>query len=118
VLGYGAQSLTLTASDAASGSISSYTWSPAAGLSTTSGAVTQFTPTAAGSYTFAVQASNQNACSAAGSVTIPVVDARCGGGNKVKVCKKAGQSSHEICVSPNAVPAHLKKDATLGSCSS
>ena len=118
VLGYGAQSLTLTASDAASGSISSYTWSPAAGLSTTSGAVTQFTPTAAGSYTFAVQASNQNACSAAGSVTIPVIDARCGGGNKVKVCKKAGQSSHEICVSPNAVPAHLKKDATLGSCSS
>lgn len=117
VLGYGAQSLTLTASDAASGSISSYTWSPAAGLSTTSGAVTQFTPAAAGSYTFAVQASNQNACSAAGSVTIPVIDARCGGGNKVKVCKKAGQSSHEICVSPNAVPAHLKKDATLGSCS-
>jgi len=117
VLGYGAQSLTLTASDAASGSISSYTWSPAAGLSTTSGAVTQFTPTAAGSYTFAVQASNQNACSAAGSVTIPVIDARCGDGNKVKVCKKAGHSSHEICVSPNAVPAHLKKDATLGSCS-
>ncbi|MGB9988976.1 family 10 glycosylhydrolase [Massilia sp. SM-13] len=116
VLGYGAQSLTLTASDAASGSISSYTWSPAAGLSNTSGAVTQFTPAAAGSYTIAVQASNQNACSAAGSVTIPVIDARCGGGNKVKVCKKAGQSSHEICVSPSAVPAHLKKDATLGSC--
>ncbi|UGQ44845.1 family 10 glycosylhydrolase [Massilia endophytica] len=116
VLGYGAQSLTLTASDGASGSVSAYAWSPAEGLSTATGAVTQFTPAAAGTYSFTVQATNQNACSAAGSVTIPVIDARCGG-DKVKVCKKSGGTSHEICVAPSAVPAHLKKDGgVLGSC--
>jgi uncharacterized lipoprotein YddW (UPF0748 family) len=116
VLGYGAQSLTLTASDGASGSASAYAWSPAEGLSNAAGAVTQFAPSAAGTFSFTVQATNQNACSAASSVTIPVIDARCGG-DKVKVCKKSGGSSHEICVSPNAVPAHLKKDGgVLGSC--
>ena len=118
VLGYGAQSLTLSATDGAPGSLSSFAWSPAQGLSSATGAVTQFTPTATGSFTFAVQAQNQNGCSATSAVTIPVIDARCDG-DKVSVCKMTGSAKHpsnQLCVSANAVAAHLRKGASLGSC--
>ena len=118
VLGYGAQSLTLSASDGAPGSLSNFAWSPIEGLSSATGAVTQFTPTATGSFTFAVQALNQNGCSATTPVTISVIDARCDG-DKVSVCKKTGSAKHpsnQLCVAPNAVPAHLRGGASLGSC--
>lgn len=118
VLGYGAQSLVLTAADGASGSQSSFAWSPAEGLSSAAGAVTQFVPTAAGTFTFSAQALNQNGCSAASAVTIEVVDARCGEG-KVAVCKPRGSEEHpasQLCVSKAAVPAFLRKGALLGSC--
>ena len=119
-LGYGAQSATLTASDAAAGSQSAYLWSPAAGLSGTSGAVTQFTPSVAGVYTFSVQAHNQNGCMATATVTVPVVEARCGDdGDKVSICKPTGSQSNpgtQVCVARNAVQALLKQGATLGAC--
>jgi hypothetical protein len=77
-LGYGAQGVTLAATDGGAQGGDSYAWSPAGGLSATSGAVTSFAPAAAGNYTFTVQAVSENACMAAASVTIPVIDARCG----------------------------------------
>ncbi len=115
-LGYGPQSVQLTASDAAGAS--SFTWSPAGGLSSTSGAVTSFAPTGAGVFSFTAQAASPEGCFAAATVTVPVIDARCGEG-KVLVCHKTGSSSNpsnQICVSPNAVKAHVKKGSVLGAC--
>jgi uncharacterized lipoprotein YddW (UPF0748 family) len=119
-LGYGPQSVQLGASDTAGSS--SFTWSPAAGLSTSSGPVTTFTATSAGSFSFVAQAASPEACFAQASGTVKVIDARCGNGNKVLVCHKtgsagsAGNPATQICVSPNAVPAHVRKGGTVGVC--
>ncbi|MBQ5949511.1 family 10 glycosylhydrolase [Massilia sp. ST3] len=116
-LGYGPQSVVLSASDKA-GAEASYAWSPAEGLSTASGAVTTFTPAAAGSFSFVVQAASPQGCYAQAGVTVAVIDARCGEG-KVAVCHKTGSStnpSNQVCIAPNAVEAHLKKGASLGAC--
>ncbi|CAN7474645.1 family 10 glycosylhydrolase [Massilia sp. LjRoot122] len=111
-LGYGPQSVTLSASDAAG--VSTFSWSP----SSASGAVTSFAPTAAGSFSFTVQAASPESCFAQATATVNVIDARCGEG-KVMVCNKTGSQSHpgaQVCVSPNAVPALLKKGSVLGAC--
>ncbi|GAB3578806.1 hypothetical protein GCM10027345_18070 [Hymenobacter daeguensis] len=110
VLGYGAQSATLTASGGVS-----YAWSPAAGLSNASIADPVFTPTAAGTYTYSVLVTNEYGCAATASVTLTVIEARCGNKNdKVTVC----HNGHEICISPNAVDAHLTGHPgdVLGAC--
>ena len=117
-LGYGPQSATLNATDGAAASISNFAWTPGDGLSATNGASVQFVPTAAGTFAFTVKAVNQNGCTAETTVSVPVVDARCHK-DKVMVCKSNGSSnaSVQVCVSPNAVPAHLQSGARLGSCS-
>ncbi|MFC5459120.1 family 10 glycosylhydrolase [Massilia niabensis] len=117
VLGYGAQSLTLGAADAAAGT--TFAWSPAAGLSA-SGATANFAPSGAGTFTFTAQAISENGCPAVASVTVPVIDARCGDG-KVAVCQKPKNDKDQdsggtVCVAPDAVPAFLRKGETLGSC--
>jgi hypothetical protein len=60
-----------------------------------------------------VTATNQYGCTATATVTLHVVDARCDR-DKVVVC----HNGHEICISPNAVPAHLTGHAgdQLGAC--
>lgn len=120
-LGYGAQSLTLTAADVtADNANTTYTWTPAAGLSTTTGAVTEFAPQAAGTYTFMVEATNAYGCTSTATVTVEVLDVRCGENNeKVLVCHKTGSAtnpSNGICVAPEAVAVHLSKGGTLGRC--
>jgi hypothetical protein len=122
-LGYGAQRLVLTASNSTSASnATTYMWSPAAGLSSTTAANPIFTPSAAGSYTFNVIATNEFGCSASTSVTITVIDVRCGNKNdKVLVCHKTGSTKNpwvQICISPNAVDTHLRNGSTLGTCGS
>ncbi len=115
-LGYGPQSVQLSASDAAGSS--TFTWSPAGGLSTASGPVTTFAPTGVGSFSFTAQAASPESCFAQASTTVKVIDARCGN-DKVLVCHKTGSNSNpsnQVCVSPNAVPAHLKKGSVLGAC--
>ncbi|WP_161783230.1 family 10 glycosylhydrolase [Massilia sp. BSC265] len=115
-LGYGPQSVQLAASDAAGSS--TFTWSPAGGLSSTSGAVTSFAPTGAGSFSFTVQASSPESCFAQATATVNVIDARCGE-DKVMVCNRTGSEGNpgaQVCVSPNAVPALLKKGSALGVC--
>ncbi|MFL6673777.1 MAG: family 10 glycosylhydrolase [Massilia sp.] len=117
-LGYGAQSVTLAASDLVAGSGTSFTWSPADGLSAASGATTTFAPTGAGTFAFTAQAVNENGCVGAAKVTLQVIDARCEN-DKVLVCNKTGShdnSSTRLCISPNAVAAHLRKGDTLGAC--
>jgi PKD repeat protein len=116
-LGYGAQSLILTASNNISdGETMSYSWSPADGLSSTTTNSTQFTPVAAGTYTFTVIATNEFGCSNSESVTLNVIDVRCGN-NKVLVTKKEDKnphSSNQLCISENAVNAHLQNGGALG----
>ncbi|MFB9863972.1 family 10 glycosylhydrolase [Rufibacter immobilis] len=117
-LGYGAQTLTLTASNSTSATgQTTYQWSPVLGLSSTTTAVTEFTPTAAGTYTFTVVATNEFGCSESITVTVEVIDVRCGNKNdKVLVCQKIGNGYHALCIAPSAVPAHLRRGSTLGNC--
>jgi hypothetical protein len=76
-LGVGAQSLTLTASDAGAGEgASRFSWTPAPGLSGIDGATAQFVPTAAGTYSYRVRATNSYGCSAETTVTLVAVDKR------------------------------------------
>jgi hypothetical protein len=108
-LGYGPKSMTLTASGG-----TTYSWSPAMGLSSTNTAETVFTPTEAGVYTFTVTAMN-GACTATASVTITVMDIRCGSKlTKVMICHKGKM----ICIEDDAAKAHLKNhpEDTLGTC--
>jgi uncharacterized lipoprotein YddW (UPF0748 family) len=118
-LGYGPQSVTLTAADGAAGGAStSFSWSPAAGLSTSDGSATTFAPTAAGSFAFTAQGISENGCVGAATVTIPVIDARCEN-DKVLVCQKTGSGKNpatQLCIAPNAVAAHLNKGDSLGAC--
>ena len=114
-LGYGPQTATLKASAA---DAVRYSWSPAAGLSSASVADPVFAPTAAGRYVYTVTATNAAGCAASASITLSVVEARCGNKNdKVLVC----HNGHEICISVNALPAHIGPKSNhqdvLGSCS-
>jgi hypothetical protein len=115
-LGYGAQQLSLTAN--ANYSNLSYSWTGNY-LSSGNGSSVTFTPIAAGTQTISLTATDANGCIGTASVTLNVVDVRCGNNNdKVIICQPAGKSgkSQTICISPNAVPAHLSKGATLGTC--
>ncbi|KAA9338761.1 metalloprotease [Hymenobacter busanensis] len=109
-LGYGAQSVTLQASGV---NITTYSWSPAAGLSNPNIANPVFTPTAAGTYTFTVTATDVNSCVETAQVTINVLDVRCGNGNrKVLVCHKG----NDLCVDATGAASHLAHGDRLGSC--
>jgi len=115
-LGYGAQSTTLNVSST-SGSSWTYSWSGnTALLSNTNTKNPVFTPVMGGSYTFTVTTTNEFGCSSTCDITIDVVDARCGKSNnpKVIVC----HNGHEICISANAVPAHLSNHSgdIIGPC--
>jgi rhamnogalacturonan endolyase len=107
-LGYGPQSLTLTATDGVS-----YQWSPVAGLSSATAANPTFTATAPGTYAYTVTATSATGCTATASVTLTVVDARCGNKNdKVLVC----HHGNLLCIAPSAVPAHLQHGDQLAGC--
>ncbi len=112
-LGYGAQSLTLTATNPGADGPSTFRWNSAPGLSAAAGAQATFTPTAAGRYLLEVTATNRFGCAATTSVTITVVDVRSGPhGDKVTLCHQG----HALSVARNAVPAHLAHGCTLGAC--
>ncbi|MGI9547261.1 MAG: choice-of-anchor D domain-containing protein [Flavobacteriaceae bacterium] len=61
---------------------------------------------------YEVVITDANGCEAMDQVTVNVVDVRCGNG-KVLVCHK---DKNTLCISANAVPAHLAHGDTLGSC--
>ncbi|UPL47996.1 endo-1,4-beta-xylanase [Hymenobacter sublimis] len=111
-LGYGPQSVTLTASGG-----SSYRWSGPEGLSSTTAAEPVFTASQPGVYRYEVTVTNAFGCSATKEVTLTVLDVRCSNNpnsGKVLVCK----NGKVICVSVQAVPAHVNTENTnaLGSC--
>jgi PKD repeat protein len=107
-LGYGAQSLTLSATGG-----TSYTWAPSNGLSSTSDSATVFTPTSAGTYTFSLTALNQYGCSASTLGTITVIDVRSGkNGDKVTICHQG----RPISVDKEGVADHLAHGDVLGTC--
>ena len=109
-LGYGPQSLTLTAAGGVS-----YSWAGPAGLSNTKIANPVFTATTPGTFVYTVTATNQLGCSATKSVTIKVVEVRDGKKNpKIMVC----HNGKGIYVSINEVESHLLgHKEQLGNCS-
>lgn len=77
-------------------------------------------PTATTTYT--VTFTDAQGCTGSGTVTVNVIDVTCGNNPnnpKVSVCKVPPGNpgnAHNICVSPNAVAAHLATGSYLGAC--
>ncbi|MBK0403437.1 T9SS type A sorting domain-containing protein [Adhaeribacter sp. BT258] len=70
-------------------------------------------PTTTTTYTLTI--TNAAGCTATDQVTVKAIDASCGNRNeKVTIC----HNGHEICVSVNAVQAHLAHGDVLGNCQS
>jgi len=108
-----ASRITLTAEVAPGNGPYSYLWSNGA----TTRSIT-VSPAVQTSYNVAV--SNLSGCSGVASIVVNVKDVRCGNKlDKVEVCQvPQGNSSndHSICISANAVAAHLRNGGYLGSC--
>lgn len=69
--------------------------------------------------TYTLQVRDTNGCTDTDEVTVEVQDIRCGKKNeKVYVCQNTKNNPHTICVSVNAVKAHLNKGDYLGMCAS
>jgi hypothetical protein len=112
-LGYGAQQVILEARDNSTTSQSSFSWSPATGLSNASISKPVFTPTQEGFYTFVVTLRNEYGCEATDSININVIDAQCGrGSDKVVIC----HNNKELCVPAYAVRYHLAHGDRIGKC--
>ena len=109
-LGYGTQSLTLTAT---SSEPSTFSWSPTTGLNNPAIANPVFSPTAGGQTTFTVTATSLAGCAATGDITIKVIDVRCGNKNQnVQICYYGVTQ----CVSEKIADRYLKLGATIGAC--
>ena len=119
-VGYGAQSVTLTASG--TGAVS-YLWS--------TGATTQsisVIPIAIGTGTYSVTAYDANGCAsqqtAQSQITINVIDARCGNDKrKITICHVTDgnvNNRQTICIATTAVTAHLALHSgdCIGACAS
>lgn len=119
-LGYGPQSVTATSNQAGT----TFVWYRNGTPDVQVGTGATFTPTQAGSY-YVVATNGACTASTEGAATeITVIDIRCGN-NKVYVCHKQngthgngtiGDNAHTLCVSVNAVPAHLAHGDCLGQC--
>lgn len=108
-LGYGPQSVTLTASGG-----TSYSWSPATGLSCTDCANPTASPTTTTTYT--VTATNQSNCTGQASFTVNVVDIVCGNNpTKVLICHQCN-NVQTVCIGESSVAAHLAHGDYLGGC--
>ena len=109
IYGYGSNCTTLNASAAGGFAPYSFAWS-GGGLSSTSQNL-QVCPETTTTYTVTV--TDAKGCTGVDQVTVFVNDVRCGNKNdKVLVCHKG----EEICISPNAVKAHLNHGDFLGAC--
>jgi hypothetical protein len=102
---YGYQPLSSTqlqASETGNTGTVSYSWSPATGLSNSQISTPIANPVTTTTYT--VTAQDANGCTATEQVLVTVIDVRCGNRNdKVSLY----HNGHSICISANAVPAHL-----------
>ena len=105
-LGYGPQSVTLTAS--VSAGFPPYTYNWLQGGATTN--AIKVSPTTTSTYTVIIK--NALGCETSVSQTITVKDIRDGDKNKVFIC----HNGNSISVSVNAVPMHLDHGDLLGNC--
>lgn len=107
-LGYGSNCLTLTAKASEGSAPYKYKWSPGGGTSSS----VKVCPAATTTYTVTV--TDANGQTASDEVKVNVMDVRCGNkGDKVLVCHKG----KTLCISRNAVDAHLRHGDQVGSCS-
>lgn len=124
-IGYGPQSVTATTTPADATTVYNWYMVGTPGVIVHTGAT--FTPTMAGSYYVVATRGNCTASNAGNPVVIDVIDIRCGKDNqdKVYVCHKEngthgngtiGDNAHTLCVSVDAVPAHLAHGDCLGMC--
>ena len=107
-----ASSVTLTAIATGSNSPYQYLWSNGATSSTI-----KVSPEATQNYSVTV--TDKNGCTATATTTVHVFDVRCGKGDKVLICKRPpgnASKSHELCIAPEAVSAHLVTGSYLGAC--
>jgi len=105
-LGYGDPCRTLTATASGGTTPYSYVWSTTE--PTQSVTVSPTVPT-----TYSVTVTDANNQTAMDDVFVDVIDWRCGNNlNKIKVCHNA----HTICISPNALQAHLDHGDIVGTC--
>jgi len=105
-LGYGYQSVTLTASGG-----TNYSWTSDPPGFTSNVANPTVSPTDTTTYTVTV--TNDYGCTGTMSITVIVVDWRCGNGDhKVKVC----HNGKTICIDTHAVQLHLEHGDYLGDC--
>ncbi len=113
-IGYApASSIMLTANASGGSPPYTYTWSTGSHASSIT-----VSPTVTTTYTVTV--TDANGCTGTASKTIFVVDVRCGKKlDKVQVCHVPPgnpSNAHGICISANAVPAHLANGSYLGEC--
>jgi hypothetical protein len=117
-IGYGPQSVTLTASTLGGVGTLSYSWAPTTGVANPNSASTSVAPTTTTTYTVTI--TDGTGCSITKSVTINVVDVRCGNNNnKVKLCHyPPGNNGNpqNLCIASSAVAAHLAHGCKLGDC--
>jgi hypothetical protein len=114
-LGYGPQSLNYTA--VAAGGQPPYSYQVGDAAFSTS---PSFSMSNAGAYSINVKDANNCISINSATLNIAVKDVRCGNNNnKVLVChntSSANNPDNAICISPNAVPAHLAHGDALGDC--
>lgn len=102
--GYGAENISLTAIPTGGIAPYSYKWSSGEQLETN--AVSE-----AGTYS--VEVTDSYGCLASAAIVVDLVDVQCGNiGDKVLIC----HNGQVLCVSSNAVAAHLNHGDRLGSC--
>src|SRR4030095_13729726 len=110
VYGYGSNCVTLNGS--AVGGVAPYTYLWWPGRKTPKHISRIVYPIVTSTYTLTVR--DKNGCTRTDDVTVFVDDVRCGTKmDKVLVC----HHGEEICISPDAVPAHLNHGDILGGCS-
>jgi hypothetical protein len=112
-IGYGLDSLALSASSSGGATPYSYRWTPPS--SNTFGPNASYVVRPTATTTYAVTVKDAHECTASASLQVKVKDVRCGNKNdKVMVCH---DGNNAICISPNAVPAHLSQHGDcLGDC--
>lgn len=118
-IGYGPECTDLTVTVPGNCEDYTYEWSSNTGNCESTPTV-NVCPTCKTTYT--VKITNSNGACVTVSKTVTPIDVRCGNKNdKVVVCHIPPgnpDNRHDICISPNAVQAHLDHGDKLGSCAS